>query len=58
MQAEKLDLEHAHEIHDDEETLELIQLRKEECEEYKQRIKYDSDKTNLDVVKDDEGSFY
>lgn len=56
MQIEKLDLEHAHEIHNDEETDEVIQLNKEEWQEIKQRIKFDVESTNLDVVKDDEGN--
>ena len=57
MQIEKLDLEHAHEIHNDEETIETIQHNKEEWEVIKQRIKFDVESTYIDVVKDDDGNY-
>lgn len=54
----KLDFEHAHEIHTEKETSPVARQIKEECLEIKKKIVFDEEEEYVEVVKSDEGKFY
>jgi tetratricopeptide (TPR) repeat protein len=54
----RLNFETSHEIHEDKDSSPIRKKNKEECKEIKQKIIFDEEEENLDVVKGEEGEFY